>query len=162
MSLRIERCRVICLQAGAVVGVAIGLAACVGPTDRMRNSDVQEYETVLVQTGEYAVSLPAQELPELEAALRKAVADTKAPRESRVPEPYIPVLAESVAEAGVSAGDGQIRAGEWMLVTDGEGLAWQNRPLLPEGGGMGVMFEAPLEKGPTGWVVPQIVFKRLR
>ena len=144
------------------MGIAISLAAYAEPTDQMRNSGMQNFETILVQTGEYEVRLPAHELAELEEALRKAVADTKALRESRVPELYIPVLAESVAEAGVSAGDEQIRAGEWTLVTDGEGLAWQNRPLLPEGGGMGVMFEAPLEKGPKGWVVPRIVFKRLR
>jgi len=123
---------------------------------------MQKYKTLLVQTGEYAVHLPAQELPELEEALRKAVADTNKLRESQVPEQYIPLLVESVAEAGVSEGDGQIRAGEWTLVTNGEGLAWHNRPLLPEGGGMGVMFEAQLEKGRKGWVIPQIVFKRLR
>lgn len=123
---------------------------------------MQERETIRIPTGDRTLAVARGELPALGAALRSALADPRRIGESGAPVALVRDLPRSFDEVSYSEETGEVRAGNWILAGDAEGLFWQNRIAPPAPPRIGLMLMARLVRTESGWTVPRLVFKRLR
>lgn len=123
---------------------------------------MHDIEHIQVVTGYYSVDVPKNELTALGDALQRAIGDAELKALSRAPEVFLQELPQSFDAVSYSDENSEVRAGDWILVADAEGIFWQFRILPPDPPQIGLMFIARLVRSEDGWTVPSLSFKRLR
>lgn len=146
----------------ALVGVLCLANPIHGRASSAGGSKMQDSEQIQIVSGEHVATVLKSELPVIGEALERAIKDPKLLARSGAPQPLLARLQNSVGEASYSEDEATVRAGNWILVADADGLFWQNRLSPPSPPQIGLMFVARLVASKEGWSVPAIVFQRIR
>lgn len=116
-------------------------------------------DTVQLEGDGPSISIAEPEARQMAQALQAVLADTAAVAQSGAPLPLQQSLVRDYAPEPFSMG-GQIRAGEWLLVSSANGPRWDLRMVAPEAPRKGLIFQVPLIKADQQWRAASVVFVR--
>lgn len=148
------------------VALALAQASCGAPArDEAARGEAEvtmaaTRQAVLAGDGP-ALTVSDEDVALMSAALRAALNDHEFVRASGAPEELL-VQLEGTFSPGEITRAGQVRAGEWLLVSTPTGPRWDLRLVTPEAPRVGLIFQAPLARTAHGWRATSLRFVRAR
>ena len=148
------------------VALALAQTSCAAPTrDAAMRGEAEvamaaARQTVLAGDGP-AVTVSEDDVRLMSAALQAALGDHEFIRASGAPEELLPQL-DGTFSPGEITRAGQVRAGEWLLVSTPTGPRWDLRLVTPDAPRVGLIFQAPLARTAHGWRATSMRFVRVR
>jgi hypothetical protein len=120
----------------------------------------QPREAVLKGDGPPA-RISVEEVRRMGAALREGLARPELAANSGAPETLLAQARQAFGEPEITEA-GQVRAGEWLLVSAVQGPRWDLRLAAPEPPRIGLLFRVPLERTNDDWRASAVQFVRVR